>query len=82
MRKEILKSGANHVAVVFHADRPAYAAPVIDHEFTKGGTRFYKGAAGKDYVADTYDRVFGKRDSKKIVRGAKHSFQRTFKPSR
>jgi hypothetical protein len=80
MHKEMLRSGANHVAVVFHPNRRLHIALTIDKEYTKDGIRFYKDTAGKDHVADTYDQIFGKRDTKKIVPRPKQSFQRTFKP--
>lgn len=79
MRKEMLTSGANHVAIVFHPDKRIYVAPTIDHEYTKDGTRFYKDTVGKDHVADIYDRVYGRRDAKKIAPRPKQAFQTTFK---
>lgn len=77
-KEKIIEHGQTTVTN-WHANVPYLVAPVIDKEVTLGGVRHYKDKAGKVHNAETFDRVWGKRDSKRILPPKKREFQRIHK---
>jgi hypothetical protein len=81
MHKDIIYTGSSKVTA-YRADRQIHVAPKIVKEITEDGVRFYKDDRGRLHVAETYDRIFGSRNSAAIVVKPKFQYQRTFKPNR
>lgn len=76
MRKEMLKSGGNHVATMYRPQVPYQVEPKVSEEYSIDGVRHYKDSAGGVYNAETFDRIWGKRNSAAMLPKAKRTFQR------
>lgn len=76
MHKESIMVLGKRVAINFHPDVPSRVCPTILQEETRGGVRFYVDTIGGRHVADIFDQVWGKRDSKAILPKTKAQFQR------
>lgn len=76
MRKEIIYDAGRRVTTVFHAAIPVTVCPKIVDEEICDGVRMYVDTIGGRYIAETFDRVWGKRDSKAILPNVKRQFQR------
>jgi dimeric dUTPase (all-alpha-NTP-PPase superfamily) len=42
------------------ADKPSHRSPVIVEEYMDGGVRMLRSAEGKTFIADTYEKMYGK----------------------
>jgi hypothetical protein len=83
MRKELVNYPIGRgKETVYHPNVKANVQPKVIKTFTRDGVRFYTDDAGKDHVADTYDKVWGKRETSAILPQAKRAYQRTFRPRR
>lgn len=80
MLEEKVPTGGNNTTTIFRAQKPFHVAPKIVGTFYRGGVRYYKDSDGAVHHADTYDKMFGKRDPGAILPKGKSKFQRTYKP--
>ena len=79
MYKEKIQTMGRTVVTEFKAQVRTHIAPKIVMSFNRDGILYYKDDQGKEHIADTYDRIFGKRDSSAILPKGKAAYQRTFK---
>jgi len=80
MRKEMVDYPIGRgKETVFHPSVKAYIKPSIVATFTQAGIRMYKDDAGREHVADTFDRVWGKTNPAAILPNAKRAYQRYFR---
>lgn len=79
MRKERIIEHGQTTVTNWHASVPFVVAPTITKEYLIDGVRHYRDSIGGVHNADTFDRVWGKRDSKRILPKNKPQYQRIHK---